>query len=83
MCELLLCEGKHNGEQIFWIDGKQVFAKPGLTLAVGGSGKIQRFMFQVFHGGKTKQFKPRKTQYQWYAQTSPVLSFVLPPFHCT
>ena len=61
--------------QKIWIDGQPIFSRENMLLAESNSGqyKMERFMFQVFHGGKSDNFKPSHTQYQWCA---PVKGFL-------
>lgn len=55
--------GANNGEQKVWIDGQEVLSKNDIKFRPGSGNLIKQLKFEAFHGGKSDQFKPSKTQY--------------------
>lgn len=61
-----------------WIDGQEVLSKNDIKFRPGSGNLIKQLKFEAFHGGKTDQFKPSKTQYIAYALTFNNKLFVTP-----
>jgi hypothetical protein len=57
--------GKKNGVQRVWLDGEKVFENTDVLYTNTNEHQIEKFVFQNFHGGKSDNFRPDKTQHQW------------------
>lgn len=63
-CNGFLCSaGQNNGEQKVWIDGSEVLSRNDIKFRHGSGNLIHQLKFECFHGGKSDQFKPSKTQH--------------------